>query len=93
MVNSNVIRVSSVDSTWISRLWLRVHVFCMFVRSVFNIQAAGLVVLAGTYVMYDRVYSASVIDGAKAKNTFLVGGNRGSLYNVSKLYSNGDDSL
>ncbi|KAL3795234.1 hypothetical protein HJC23_008319 [Cyclotella cryptica] len=54
------------------------------------IRATGLVVLAGTYVMYDRVYSSSVINGARAKNTFLVGGNRGSLYNTC---SEGSETL
>jgi hypothetical protein len=33
--------------------------------------------------MYDRVYNTSAVDGAKAKHAVLVGGDRGSLYNVS----------
>jgi hypothetical protein len=32
--------------------------------------------------MYDRVYSTSVDAGAKEKHTLLVGGSRGSMYNV-----------
>jgi hypothetical protein len=38
--------------------------------------------------MYDRVYNTSVLDGAKAKNTLLVGGSRGSMYNTCTAESN-----
>jgi hypothetical protein len=48
-------------------------------------QAGGLVVLAGTYVIYDRVYYNVPVAGAIAKNRVLKGEGRGSLYNVSMV--------
>jgi len=46
------------------------------------IRAGGLVIIAGTYIMYDRVYNTTAVNGAATKNEVLLGGDRGSMYNT-----------
>lgn len=46
------------------------------------IRGGGLVVLAGTYVLYERTLANNVLDNAKQLYIELIGAGRGSMYNT-----------
>lgn len=47
------------------------------------IRGGGLIVLAGSYVLLERSFTNDVVGAAKTMFGNLIGGGRGSMYNVS----------
>ena len=86
MVNSKVIRVRRYNGLASLPLLdaLDPH-FSLFSPS-FR-QGGGLIVLAGSYVLVERSFTNDVVGASKSMLGNLIGGGRGSMYNVSAMCS------